>query len=448
MAAMPDGGVLILLNRLPPWVGNMKPFDLVRLAVDGTTLWSRTIEVPDSSSSGLGFAWRLATNASGEIFVSGGATWASVVIKLTDLGVPVWCRRIWDTDFQVGLDVVTGIRAMDDGGCVFLGIAGSTLTAATVSAGRLDAGGNVLWIHSYAYNATNMYLSEAKISNGPGNLSIVAAQATLSGVSSNILAYWLDPFGNLIRSDLYNASGQYFANAAVCSVNDNDHYLVGSVGAAQRAAVARLDSMGAVLGCEVVTLDTVGTWRRSIYGWSGDVRGGAIQLASDLVQEDLTFGVVTRTSALWRGSSGFASACFTEPLALQRSTVPAGVVTITAVGLSQPLVTASQAVAVVNDLLPTPSAASFCTAVPVSEHRAEPEWTLSPNPVTNELFVSGQGLTPGTRWTIMEASGSIVKSGRLSGSNERIAVQALVSGAYVLRMVNDHGTQAERFIKY
>jgi len=76
------------------------------------------------------------------------------------------------------------------------------------------------------------------------------------------------------------------------------------------------------------------------------------------------------------------------------------------------------------------------------------QFRLTPNPVSDELFLSGHGLSPGTRWTIMDASGSIVKSGRWSGANDRIALQALVSGAYVLRMVNERGTHAERFIKY
>jgi len=76
------------------------------------------------------------------------------------------------------------------------------------------------------------------------------------------------------------------------------------------------------------------------------------------------------------------------------------------------------------------------------------QFRLSPNPVTDELFVSGQGLSPGTRWTIMDAAGATVKSGRLSATTARIPVHALVPGAYVLRTVNERGTHAERFVKY
>lgn len=73
---------------------------------------------------------------------------------------------------------------------------------------------------------------------------------------------------------------------------------------------------------------------------------------------------------------------------------------------------------------------------------------LYPDPVSDELFLSGQGVSAGTLWTIMDAAGAIVKTGRLSGTTARISVQILVPGAYVLRIVNDHGAQAERFIKY
>ncbi len=76
------------------------------------------------------------------------------------------------------------------------------------------------------------------------------------------------------------------------------------------------------------------------------------------------------------------------------------------------------------------------------------QFRLSPNPVSDELFLSGQGLSLGTPWTITDAAGTFVLSGRTSGSSARILVRSLAPGAYVLRTVNEQGTQAARFIKY
>lgn len=450
MATMPDGGLAVILAKVPPWIGQEQHFEVVRLAPDGTTTWSIQLIVPDSSSSVGSFDWALGANSSGELFCSGSGTGGSVVVKLSETGILQWCRRLWDPDLTAALDGLEAVEPTSDGGCVFLGTKNVGVFEALVTVGRLDMAGDPLWIQSYAYNAPNVNLLWPRLAITDGDLVLVSAYLTTGGGTMNTLLHSIDPSGNLVRTDLYSSTS-IFNNPVVSGIEAlgaSEVVMTGYAGGPHRAVIVNVDTSGVILSAHMVNADTVGQVEHNLQLWSADAAGGYLHLAGDLSETDVVFGTVVRSASAWRTTNGLTDACFVEPMDLQRITVPVGVVTTTAVGNVQSLAASQQAGGTLNEALTLPSTSSFCTAVPVNELPGRPEWSLSPNPASHEIMLMGKGLSAGTTWTIIDATGATVKSGRLSGANDRIAVQALVPGAYVLRTMNDRGTQAARFIKY
>ncbi|MEO8590723.1 MAG: T9SS type A sorting domain-containing protein [Flavobacteriales bacterium] len=66
---------------------------------------------------------------------------------------------------------------------------------------------------------------------------------------------------------------------------------------------------------------------------------------------------------------------------------------------------------------------------------------LAPNPASDHLLLSRA--TPGTNCSIIDLNGRVVATHRITSANERIDVQALPTGAYVLRM---DGSAPQRFM--
>ncbi|HRH70609.1 MAG TPA: FG-GAP-like repeat-containing protein [Flavobacteriales bacterium] len=68
---------------------------------------------------------------------------------------------------------------------------------------------------------------------------------------------------------------------------------------------------------------------------------------------------------------------------------------------------------------------------------------LTPNPAQDMIIFSGAGLN--SAYEVLEASGRTVLAGR--ALNGRVPVQALPSGAYVLRLIGTDGVHTARFVK-
>jgi hypothetical protein len=73
----------------------------------------------------------------------------------------------------------------------------------------------------------------------------------------------------------------------------------------------------------------------------------------------------------------------------------------------------------------------------------EVEFTVAPNPVLDVLTLTG--VAPNSAFAVVDASGRTVLEGRAVG--ERVPVQALSPGAYMLRITGKDGVQTTRFVK-
>ena len=77
------------------------------------------------------------------------------------------------------------------------------------------------------------------------------------------------------------------------------------------------------------------------------------------------------------------------------------------------------------------------------ENKQADSFRVFPNPTAGEIQLSYHGSTNGKVYSIFDATGSLVLSGRLSDTNARIDLRSLPEGVYVL-MVDG---RAKRVVK-
>jgi len=63
--------------------------------------------------------------------------------------------------------------------------------------------------------------------------------------------------------------------------------------------------------------------------------------------------------------------------------------------------------------------------------------SVFPNPFTEELHITGNGLKEGTDYSLSDQTGRIIKSGKLTGHSTNVPVSELSSGLYYIRLGHD-----------
>ena len=71
---------------------------------------------------------------------------------------------------------------------------------------------------------------------------------------------------------------------------------------------------------------------------------------------------------------------------------------------------------------------------------------MYPNPVSSFLFIENQDLD-NSIIDIMDIRGSVIQQHKASGSKQKISVESLNSGTYLLRARNEERTVVLKFIK-
>lgn len=79
------------------------------------------------------------------------------------------------------------------------------------------------------------------------------------------------------------------------------------------------------------------------------------------------------------------------------------------------------------------------------EEKAAPSLLTAPNPCHGELFV--RHAVPGAQWSIVDAQGRTMSTGRLADTNGRLSVSGLEAGTYVLVMRDGSTLARSRFVK-
>ena len=86
---------------------------------------------------------------------------------------------------------------------------------------------------------------------------------------------------------------------------------------------------------------------------------------------------------------------------------------------------------------------NYCTSTPQT---TQAQWHFYPNPVENRLTIesiSGDKL----QWQLLRASGQVLESGRLTGKEASIDVEALSRGIYFLKVRTNRGSVVKKVIK-
>lgn len=437
MAVMPDGGICVLLKRPQMWGGDSVGCDLVRLAVDGSTVWSRLIVLPADGSAIAGDVFGLASNAQGELFLRASQNYGSILMKLDPNGVPLWSDRIWDLALNTFAREIVDVVPLSDGGCAFLAV-GDVPTVAGVSVGRIHASGTVLWHQAYTYGAQNVAMLDPALAKGLADDLFVTMRLDLVGLSNNVLLHHIGPSGALLGSDLYEVpDGIGTSDPQAMALGQDDLRIMGwyPVGPfLSRGFMLRIDAQHALLEAVTSVADTVNGRSRTVSGWQGRARDGMAHLIGTFRTRDLTFGTEEFRPTLWRTDGPLSDLCFVEPWAVQHHAVPSGLVTVQTVGTAQTAPGTHMAAGSINTVLQAPALVPFCGETSVQDRREASVDAIHPNPAS----AGGPVHWPveGVRVLLRDATGRVLTE-RPVQPNERTLVldPDLPPGTYLLQLI-------------
>ena len=425
----PDGGFVVLGHTDNSW-GGLRNLYLLRIADDGTLLWSRSI-----GSSGNDDASDLLVLPDGGYLLTGNSgafgSRRVLVARLDATGELVWVRQITSPGNDSGL----ALAAAADGGFIVVGSTqGLGPGQIDMIAVRYDAAGNQLWLRTLGGPQADRALSVQPTpegdwlvggnttSFGSGAQSILLARLSdagevawakvYGGDRQDILRSMVpgDGGGLLISGLLFDTPGQAQDHALLMQVNDAGEVLwsrtYGAVGGfAEHYGVARIAEGFVAVGERSDAngdLDLL-LLRTDAAGQSGCDQADVVM---STIEVNLTVTSPTPTAAT-AGITSSAPPSLTAqgPLALSTPCLDLGT------GLS-----------------------SIATA-------ATP--AVYPNPATDQLWIGSAGTNRAVQ--LFDARGVMVWQGNLD--QRTIDIRSLAPGLYTGRLEQPPGTLTFRFMK-
>ncbi len=184
---------------------------VLRLNLDGDTLWTRRVGNPSTERGRALLAWADGTSlVAGASFISNGSSFDSYLVKLAANGDTLWTRTYGGT----GVDQFTSIQQTVDGGFI---AAGSTTSLGSPGASnlyvvRIDVNGTPLWSRGYGGTGTDAAFAVLQMSDAGFT---VAGSTTGSGGDDNFVLLRTNVQGDSLWSRSFAFTGDDLPTALV-----------------------------------------------------------------------------------------------------------------------------------------------------------------------------------------------------------------------------------------
>jgi len=165
----------------------------VRVTENGCILWSRLINSYTSRIVSV-----LPMPGGGFVALAGGNRWgiSGTIYRFDANGNISWTKSIIGTDWAD----MSGMKLLPDGGFLIMGRSALSVDE-QMSIERLDAAGNFIWQHQYAYDADDWGFFSDAVESG-GDLYVVGWYAARSANPNQYLNYLEKDYGVLAKIDL------------------------------------------------------------------------------------------------------------------------------------------------------------------------------------------------------------------------------------------------------
>ncbi len=165
----------------------------VRVSENGCILWSRLI---NSYPSGIVSVLPMPGGGFAALASGGGLGISGMIYRFDANGNIVWTKSIVGTDWSN----MSGMKGLSDGGFLILGRSGISVDE-QMTVERLDAAGNFIWQHRYAYDADDWGFFSDAVESG-GQLYVVGWYAARTADPNQYPHYLEKDYGVLAKIDL------------------------------------------------------------------------------------------------------------------------------------------------------------------------------------------------------------------------------------------------------
>jgi outer membrane protein assembly factor BamB len=425
----PDSGFVVLGHTDNSW-GGLRNLYLLRIADDGTLLWSRSI----GSSSNDDASDLLVLPDGGYLLTGNSGAFGGrrvLVARLDAAGELVWVRQIASPGNDNGL----ALAAAADGGFIVVGSTqGLGPGQIDMIAVRYDPSGNQLWLRTLGGPQADRALSVQPTPEGDwlvgGNTN------SFGNGAQNILLARLSDAGELAWAKVYGGDRQDILRSMVLA--DGGGFLISgllfnTLGQAQdHALLMRVNDGGEVLWSR--TYGAVGGFAEH-YGMARIDEGFVATGARADANGDLDL-LLLRTDA--SGQSGCDQAEVLMSVIEVTLTVTSPTPTAATMGItsSVPPTETSQ-----GPLALTTPCLDLGTGM--SPTAAAARLAVSPNPATDQLWIGSEGTNPAIQ--LFDARGVLVWQGTLD--QRTIDIHSLPPGLYTGWIERPQGKETFRFVK-
>jgi hypothetical protein len=155
------------------WNGSVSEYATIAYSAAGAPLWTNRYHTP---GSGNNFAWAIAADTNGNVFVTGGAG-GFATIKYSNAGLPLWTNRYNGPSVFSFSDTARAIAVDGGGNVIVTGDSYRDFVTRDIATIAYSNAGVPLWTNRYngPANGDDAPLTEDSLALGPGGSVYVAA---------------------------------------------------------------------------------------------------------------------------------------------------------------------------------------------------------------------------------------------------------------------------------